>query len=142
MQHDQHIEQLRSQGFRLTKQRMLILDVLRGHQHHLTADAIFDVVKQKQPSLDVATVYRTLAWLLDVGLIRKIDVGKERLQYEYAANGLHHHLICNICGVEQEIDNHVVECLQAHILEHYGFAADPEHVAFFGRCADCRAAEA
>ncbi len=138
MQHDRHIELLRSQGFRLTKQRMLILDVLRHHQQHLTADAIFDVVKQQQTSIDVATVYRTLAWLHGVGLIRKIDVGKDRLEYEYAPNGLHHHLICNSCGVEQEIDNHVVESLQAHILEHYGFEADPEHVAFFGRCAHCR----
>lgn len=142
MQQSDDLRLLREKGlrFRLTRQRMLILDVVRQHGHHLTAEDIHAQVKCKHPKIDVATVYRTLHWLHGVGLLRKIDVGKDRLEYEYASGTTHHHLICNVCGVEQEINNHVIESLQAHIMEHYGFEADPEHVALFGRCVQCRAA--
>ncbi len=137
MPSDKHIQNLRARGFRLTRQRMLILDVMR-QQKHLTAEAVHDAVKQQCQTIDLATVYRTLHWLHNVGLLRKFDIGKDRLEFEYATATEHHHLICTGCGAEREIDNHVIECLQAHIMEHYDFEADPEHVALFGRCAQCR----
>ncbi|HEX6289848.1 MAG TPA: Fur family transcriptional regulator [Herpetosiphonaceae bacterium] len=140
MNHSNDIQTLRKQGYRLTRQRMLILDVLRDSGQHLTADQIYAEVSRQHPEINLATVYRTLQWLHQVGLLRKIDVGKDRLEYEYATEADHHHLICKACGTEMQIDNHVIEKLQAHILEHYGFEADPDHVAIFGRCAQCRAA--
>jgi Fur family ferric uptake transcriptional regulator len=140
MQQPNDIQLLRKQGYRLTRQRMLILDVLREQGRHLTADQIYGEVSRHHPEINLATVYRTLQWLHQVGLLRKIDVGKDRLEYEYATEADHHHLICKVCGTETQIDNHVIEKLQAHILEHYGFEADPDHVAIFGRCAQCRTA--
>ena len=56
MQHDTDERRLRAQGFRLTRQRKLILNVLRSHSHHLTADEIFADVKQVYPAIDLATV--------------------------------------------------------------------------------------
>jgi len=140
MKYTNDVQWLRTQGFRLTRQRLLILDIIRQNGQHLTADQILAEVHCQQPSIDRATVYRTLHWLHSVGLLRKIDVGKDRMEYEYAQPESHHHLICKNCGAEQEIGNHVIERLQAHILEHYNFEADPEHVAIFGRCAACRSA--
>ncbi len=138
MQHRDAIQRLRAQGYRLTRQRMLILDVIARRRAHISADEIHREVVQINPALNLATVYRTLTWLHGAGLIRKIDVGRDRMLYEYAAADEHHHLICRSCGVEHQIDNHVVEKLREHILEHYDFAADPEHIAIFGRCARCR----
>ena len=141
MRHLHDIQELRKQGFRLTRQRMLILELLRSSERHMTADQIYAEVSQHHPEINLATVYRTLQWLHQVGMLRKIDVGKDRLEYEYAHDAAHHHLICKSCGHQTQIDNHVIQTLQAHILEHYGFEADPDHVAIFGRCAQCRAAE-
>lgn len=141
MRHHHDIQALRKQGYRLTRQRMLILDLLRSSERHMTADQIYVEVSRHHPEINLATVYRTLQWLHQIGMLRKIDVGKDRLEYEYAGDAEHHHLICKVCGAETQIDNHVIQTLQAHILEHYGFEADPDHVAIFGRCADCRAAE-
>lgn len=132
------IDWLRQQGFRLTNQRLLILDVIEANNGHISADDIATTVTQRDPRLNRATVYRTLQWLHSVGMLRKIDVGTPPLRYELAAEHAHHHLICRDCGYEQEIDHHVVATLQAHILEHYDFAADPDHLAIFGRCAHCR----
>lgn len=141
MRHHNDIQALRKQGYRLTPQRMLILDILRSSERHMTADQIYAEVSQHHPEINLATVYRTLQWLYQVGLLHKIDVGKDRLEYEYARDTEHHHLICKVCGTETQIDNHVIQTLQDHILEHYGFEADPDHVAIFGRCAHCRVAE-
>ncbi|HEY0603641.1 MAG TPA: Fur family transcriptional regulator [Herpetosiphonaceae bacterium] len=142
MRHQHDIQELRKQGYRLTRQRMLILDLLRSSERHMTADQIYVEVSRHHPEINLATVYRTLQWLHQVGMLRKIDVGKDRLEYEYAHDAEHHHLICKVCGAQTQIDNHVIQTLQDHILEHYGFEADPDHVAIFGRCADCRTVEA
>jgi Fur family ferric uptake transcriptional regulator len=139
MRHQHDLQALRKQGYRLTRQRMLILDLLRSSERHMTADQIYVEVSRHHPEINLATVYRTLQWLHQVGMLRKIDVGKDRLEYEYAHDAEHHHLICKVCGDQTQIDNHVIQTLQAHVLEHYGFEADPDHVALFGRCAHCRA---
>lgn len=138
MQNYAEIEALREQGFRLTHQRRLILDYIKNRPGHVTADEIYAEVSQHCPEMNIATVYRNLQWLHSVGLLHKFDLGKDRLEYEYAGTAVHHHLICKDCGSEQEIDNHVMVCFRAHVLEHYGFEADPEHVPIFGRCAECR----
>ncbi len=134
------VEWLRGKGFRITPQRKLILDVIRQQGRHLTADEIFTAVMAQYPSIDRATVYRTLHWLHEMGIVRKLDLGADRQLFEYATEQPHHHLVCKHCRVEMEIDNHVIECLQAHIREHYDFDADPEHIAIFGQCSACRSA--
>lgn len=141
MQDHVELQVLRERGFRLTYQRRLILDYIKQQARHVTADEIFTHVSGQCPEFSLATVYRNLQWLHGVGLLRKFDLGKERLEFEYAAAPMHHHLICKSCGAEQEIDNHVMVCFRAHVLEHYGFEADPEHQAIFGRCAACHAAD-
>jgi Fur family ferric uptake transcriptional regulator len=139
MQHSPTVQALREQGFRLTHQRRLILEFIQTQPAHVTADEIYAGVSGRCPELNITTVYRNLQWLHDVGLLRKIDSGKGRLEYEYAGAPVHHHLICKDCGGEQAIDNHVMVIFAAHVLEHYGFEPDPEHMAIFGRCAECRA---
>ena len=136
--HDNELRALRDQGYRLTRQRMLILGIIRDRGQHISADEIFTEVRRQAPDINLATVYRTLQWLHGVGLLRKIDVGKDRLEYEYAGQHVHHHLICKECGATTEIDNYMIEDLQQHILDQYGFEADPAHLAIFGRCAQCR----
>lgn len=138
MQHRQDMQRLRAQGFRITRQRRIILDAVQRQGGHLSADDIFSAVQHEQPALDRATVYRTLHWLHRAGLVRKLDLGTDRQVFEYVTAEPHHHLICTECGTERAIDNHVIACLQAHIREHYDFDADPDHVAIFGRCAGCR----
>ncbi len=140
MQETDELQSLREQGFRLTHQRRLILDYIKTQPGHVTADDIYAHVSRHCPEMNIATVYRNLHWLHSVGLLHKIDLGKDRLEFEYAGAAVHHHLICKECGAQQEIDNHVMVCFRAHVLEHYGFEADPEHVAIFGRCARCREA--
>ncbi len=131
---------LRRQGYRLTRQRLLILETLAHSGQHLSAEAIFRAVADRCPGINVATVYRNLQWLHGVGLVRRIDTGCGHLLWEYAEAHAHHHLICQRCHRVQEIDNHVVACLSDHVRDHYGFEVNLDHLAIFGICAACTTA--
>lgn len=132
------LDKLRSRGFRLTKQRRAIMEAVQRERRHLTAEEIAADVLRHEPHVNRATIYRTLRWLCEVGLLRSIDIGDGRRRFEAANEHEHHHLICRACGGELKIDEHVVRVFQAHIREHYDFDADGEHLALWGRCAACR----
>ena len=81
----------------MTKQRRQVLDVLKEAYRHLTAEEIYDILKQKGETLVFATVYNSLNYLFEKGYIRKIhtDNGGDR----YDGNMMpHDHFICEKCG--------------------------------------------
>jgi Fur family ferric uptake transcriptional regulator len=139
--HHEELAALRRRGYRLTPQRLLILDVVKKRPEHLSAEAIHAEVAARYPTINLATVYRNLQWLQVAGLLRKIDIGCGHLLWEYAEASAHHHLICQSCGSVQEIDNHVVECFNNHVREHYDFQVNLNHLAIFGRCTACQELE-
>lgn len=134
------MRRLRAQGYRLTQQRRLILNALAAHHGHVSARELHRLVARQAPAINLATVYRTLHWLEQVGLAHAIDAGEHQRLYEYAALDEHHHLICRGCGAQQAIDHAVFDALRERLLERYAFVADPRHIAIFGWCAQCCAA--
>lgn len=134
------IKMLRRQGHRLTPQRLQVLQIVSSRSQHLTAEEIHAAILPQQPSLDIATVYRSLQWLQSAGLIAPLSGSDGRLRYEYHRQGNeHHHLICQACGATIQIPSDLVVGLKAQILRQYGFAVD-EHLALPGRCEHCRPA--
>lgn len=105
---------------------------------HFTVEAVYAQIAQCDPTINLATVYRTLHRLQQLGVLRTLDAGQDRLLFEVAGLEAHHHLICTACGTQQEIDSKEVELLCAHLRERYGFAAAPEHLAIPGCCAQCQ----
>jgi Fur family ferric uptake transcriptional regulator len=139
MSHSNDADTLRRQGHRMTPQRLMVLEVIERSGKHLTAEEVHAAVLPQQPYVNIATVYRTLQWLQEVGLVAPIAVGSGPLRYEYVSGALHHHLICQECGHEQEIGDDILDALKTQLLEHYGFAAQLSHLGLPGRCAACRA---
>lgn len=140
MENDE-LETLRAQGYRLTPQRILILQAVKRIGGHVTAEQIHAQVAPQLPALNVATIYRTLQWLNEAGLVSVTDLGAGSLVYEYHGSKPHHHLICERCRRVIEIDHAVLESLEADLERRYGFAAHFEHLAFFGLCQECRATD-
>lgn len=141
MQHLDEVAQLRQQGYRLTPQRLQVLQVIKAHCNHLTAEEIHAAIMPHQPYLDIATVYRTLQWLQSVGLVAPITIDG-RLYYEYHAPGdHHHHLICQRCGQHIQIPDADVAALKAELQQRYGFMLQVDHLALLGCCAACAATE-
>jgi Fur family transcriptional regulator, ferric uptake regulator len=141
-EHEDVIE-LRRRGYRLTSQRLLVLRAIRESSRFLTAEEIFAEVVPHQPSLDIATVYRTLHWLQQVGLIAPLDLDGGRQRFEYHQHGAnHHHLVCERCGQHIHIPDHTVDALRASIRDEFGFDARLDHLVLSGCCSFCREAEA
>lgn len=133
---DQSIDTLRRRGFRLTPQRLAILQIIEEDGGHLSPVTIYERAAQRMPGLTEATVYRTLDFLARNGLALVAHVGDGRLVYETAAHN-HHHLICRDCHGSVEIPHEQLNALYEHFREQTGFVIDVCHVTFFGRCPSC-----
>ena len=97
--HDQlnFLDQIRSQGYRVTPQRQLILDTLCRLGGHATPAELYQQVRPQMPSLNQATVYRALDFFCELNLATKTEWGGSSV-YEIIGAVPHHHLICRRCG--------------------------------------------
>ena len=130
-------DQLRSRGFRMTPQRLVVLRILDHAGRHLTPIEIFQQVQQEMPGMTEATVYRTLSFLSAQGMVLPAHIGSGQLVYEMAGHA-HHHLICRNCGATHEIDHTLLEALYQQFQASTGFCIDSVHVTFFGLCPNCQ----
>ncbi|HMM43261.1 MAG TPA: Fur family transcriptional regulator [Thermomicrobiales bacterium] len=133
---------LREQGQRLTPQRLLILDLLYAHGDHVTADELFEAAQRRYPYLNMSTVYRTLEFFRDQGLVAETDLGDGRRHFALLSEDRHHHLICLACNGVQEIEDDYFDTLRDELRERHGFEARIDHLAIFGLCRECAAAGA
>ena len=97
-------ERIREQGYRLTPQRQIIMDALCAFGDHASVNAVYERVHQHSPAIDRATVYRTLHFFHDLQLVTVSEIDGETV-YEVAGQAAHHHLICNVCGAEQTLND-------------------------------------
>jgi len=133
----QYTPQLHERGFRMTPQRMAILHVLHGEEAHLSPTEIFARAKEALPGLTEATVYRTLDFLCENGLVHSASLRGGHLVYEIAQQD-HHHLICRKCGGEIQIDHASLENVYKELEASSGFRSIDSHVTFFGLCPGCQ----
>lgn len=133
----EYASQLRSRGFRLTSQRLAILQVLRQAETHLSPREVYKLAKQTLPTLTEPTVYRTLEFLAANGLARPSQTGNGHLMYEIAGND-HHHIVCRSCGDELEIDHTLLENLYYKLESMTGYIRIDSHMTFFGLCPACQ----
>ena len=131
------VESVRKRGYRMTPQREMILDAIHD-EGHITADDIFRRVRAKSPAVNLATVYRTLELLKELGIVTAIDTGEGCILYELASELPHHHLVCEGCGHTLELDRDVLLPLEEELCKRYGFTVNFNHLALFGTCPKCQ----
>lgn len=140
---------LKKTGLKLTKSRILILNLLIQKALPVTAEEIMKVLKLKSP--DKTTVYRILKQAVSKGLVNEIHFKDGIIRYEakildshddccHAEHSCHcHHIVCKSCGVVDHIDSHVLEdALKKASKKVKGFPVVDEHtLEFFGYCNNC-----
>jgi Fur family ferric uptake transcriptional regulator len=129
---------IRLRGFRVTPQRQLILEAVRGGKGHSTPEQVYNRVVRKAPALNRATVYRTLEFLAEQHLITSTDVGTGGKVYEIAEPLPHHHLVCEKCGKVEQVGHSIVERTFRQVEREYGFKVTSNHLALFGICKSCQ----
>lgn len=128
---------LSRRGYRLTPQRMMILEAVEAADDHISADEIYSQVCARYPHLNISTVYRTLELLKEQGLVTETDMGDGRVRYHSIRKGHHHHLVCQDCGCIIDLDEAALLPLKDTISREYTFNADLKHLAIFGKCSNC-----
>lgn len=134
-------DRLRDNSYKLTPQRQTILRTfLDNAGRHLSAEDVYSLVKHEYPDMGLATVYRTLDLLAELGILQKNDFGDGRSRYEFADKDLHHHhhLICLNCGEVSEFDDDLLESLEAVILKRNHFKVVDHNLKFLGYCQKCQ----
>ena len=132
------LSRLKDKGYRLTPQRMMILDAVEAADDHISAEEIYTHVCERYPNLNISTVYRTLELLKELELVTETDMGDGRVRYHSIRKGHHHHLVCHKCGNIIDMDESVLSPLKSVLSRDYGFEAELRHMAIFGLCRDCR----
>lgn len=131
-------EELRDKGYRLTPQRLMVLDALHQAEGHISAPDICQRVQARYPWVNKSTIYRTLDLLRELDLVTETELGGDKLYYHQAEKGHHHHLICQKCGKVMDIDEDVFASLESTLRKKYRFSADLKHLAIHGSCLGCR----
>ncbi len=140
MSHEElgYANRIREQGYRLTPQRQIIIDTLCGMGGHAAIGDIYECVHAQMPSIDRATVYRTIRFFQDMRLIVSTEIDGTTL-YEVAKPAPHHHLVCRQCAQVQILSDAHLDDLVTHLQAEHGFRAEIDHLTLYGTCAACQA---
>lgn len=135
-------EILKQKGFKLTTQRRAVLDVIGENEgKHLSSEEIYQQVKNKYPEIGLATIYRTLQLLEQIGVLNKLNFDDGCNRYEFTDENhkhTHHHLICLQCEKVIEFQEDLLEELEKEILVRNNFLVSNHSVKFYGYCDECR----
>jgi Fur family ferric uptake transcriptional regulator len=125
-------------GKRSTK-RERILGVFLKHEGHLSADDLVDLIRREDARISRATVYRTLQWMVDAGIARKVDFGEGRFRFEHSyRHPRHFHLICKTCNRSLEFLSSDIEALIEEVAVARSFSARQSVLQIYGTCDECR----
>lgn len=127
-------------GTRLTPQREAVLTVIRERDDHPTANDIFEAARKLLPSLSYATVYNSLKFLREAGLVREISFGDGASRYDRELDR-HDHAICSRCGKLVDFDLPEAADLLRAAARKSRFKPESVHLTLTGVCPDCREAK-
>ncbi len=123
---------------RFTKQRALILDIIRQGEGHQDADEVYRQAREKEPRLSLATVSRSLQMFKKLGLIEEVHFDETHHHYEVKPSSEHHHLVCLNCGKVIEFRYPVSRYLKRNVAEAKEFEIVDTEVHMTGYCPRCR----
>jgi len=132
----------RSPGRRMTAQRRLILETLQLVQGHPTAEEVYKLVKPQAPRLHLSTVYRTMRWLEEEGLVSSLWLEGDRRQerFDTSLPTEHHHFVCSHCKQVIEFDTPDLASIQTRIEQEHGCQIESASLVFYGICRQCHEA--
>jgi Fur family ferric uptake transcriptional regulator len=125
--------ELRTDGVRVTRQRVAILQVLREASDHPGAEDILMRARAIDPTVSLATVYRTLSVLEKAGTVLRNEFGGAGARYELASAAHHDHLIDLDTGAVVEFRSDQIERLQAEIAAELGYDIEWHRFEIYGR---------
>lgn len=131
---------IRRKGLRRTTQRDRIISEVFAREEHFSAEELFDRIRKSDENTSRATVYRTLALLVEADLLRLIDLGDDHATYDpnFLDKPSHNHLLCVDCGKVVEFEDPGIEVLSTCVTRRLGFHAVRQAVKIEATCEQLR----
>ena len=128
---------LAKKGLKSTRQRdVIVREFFKKHQH-LTVEELWARVRQEDPKIGYATVYRTLKLLTESGLAHKREFGGGQARFEHITDHHHDHLICVGCGAIIEFEDDRIEEMQEKVCRKHKFKLLYHKLEMYGHCDKC-----
>lgn len=123
---------------KLTRQRKVVLEVIRSVDSHPTAAEVFETARKAMPAISFATVYNSLRYLKEAGLVREVaSFGSSPSRYDRETNR-HDHAVCSDCGMLVDFDLPGTIELIRSAARASRFKAESVHLTLVGLCPECR----
>jgi len=133
------MERVRPAGGKRSSKRDFIVNAFLRQEGHLSADDLVDLIRKEDRGISRATVYRTIQWMMDAGIARKVDFGEGRFRFEHSyRHPRHFHLICKTCGQSFEFLSSDIESLIEEVATARNFASKQSVVQIYGTCEECQ----
>jgi len=135
------MSRLHERGYRLTPQRLALLRLLAASESHPSAAQLYDQLRQQFPTTSLATVYKTLNMLDDMGEVLELSFGSDEHRYDGNRPSPHPHLICIRCRRIVDTDAQLGDNLAAEVAHTSGFRVVSHRHDFYGLCPECQGSE-
>jgi len=129
---------LETNGLRITRARMAVLQVLAASSEHLKVAEVHRRARKIDPRVGLASVYRTMDLLERLRLVKHVHMEHRHRHYARLTGHHGHHLVCNGCGLVVEFSDCQLEHLTRILARRTQFRIDGHCVEFFGQCRKCR----
>jgi Fur family ferric uptake transcriptional regulator len=127
-------------GLSTTRQRIQLGELVLSTHGHFTVDDLADLARKKGIRVGRVTVYRTLALMVEAGLVEERPFERDRMRYEHVVgHGHHDHMVCVNCGQVAEWESPAIEREQRRAADREGFEILHHTHTLFGRCRACAA---
>ncbi|MCH9042031.1 MAG: transcriptional repressor [Thaumarchaeota archaeon] len=130
------VSSLREEGFRITPQRVAIVDYLLKTEDHPSAERIHKIIQKKYPMVSLSTVYKTLDLLKEKRLVNEIEVDGEA-RFDAHTND-HINLVCMNCGKIDDIDENSLKEIQVRAARKSKYLIVKGSFELFGYCSNCK----
>jgi Fur family peroxide stress response transcriptional regulator len=134
---ERFVDKCKSMGLKITPQRVAVYEVLLNRENHPTVEEVYNEIKKRYPFVSLATVYRTVETLEDLGFVKRVAYWGGSVRYDANVED-HHHLICTKCGaikdVRLDINWQAPEQMEGYKVEKYS-------LNIYGVCPACQKEE-
>ena len=133
------VEKHRPAGGRRSSKRDVIVNSFLRQDGHIGADQLVDLVRREDKRISRATIYRTLQWMEEAGIARRVDFGDGKFRFEHSyRHPRHFHLICKSCHQSFEFLSSDVESLIEEVAAARNFEPRQSVLQIYGTCEACR----
>ncbi len=135
---EQIIKALKDKGYRLTPQRLAMLKIIAASTRHPNAEQIYEQMKAGFPTTSLATIYKTLTLLKDLGEVLELNFAAVGSHYDGNKPYPHPHVICTQCGQILDPESVAVAEISQEMARQTGYQITHHQLNFFGLCPRCQ----